>query len=253
MNKLVSAITVNSEILREEGEVVRLPFGTEYSIYLKNLNHNQRCVLNITIDGSPITGSGLVLDAGKSATLERPINDQRRFKFIERTPGIENYRGVNPEDGLIVIKFQYEVQNYNPPFIKYIDDYDILDNHKGISPRGFSSRSVTKGIFNQAYNTSVSSSVDYNISSQNQVGITGHGSVSNQVFSNTMVNTLETNVNTIVFRLQGYVYQKELKEIKKPINISTKKICSLCGRRFNSNVLYCPDDGNSLDFESSIF
>lgn len=35
-------------------------------------------------------------------------NQGNRFKFIERTAGVENHRGVGAEDGLIRVEFQFE-------------------------------------------------------------------------------------------------------------------------------------------------
>jgi len=36
--QMVAAVKVGGKVLRENGETVVLPFGSEYSVYLKNLN-----------------------------------------------------------------------------------------------------------------------------------------------------------------------------------------------------------------------
>ena len=52
-NQFVAVVKVNGKILREINDVVTLPFGTEYSIMLKNLSPND-CVATIEIDGQNV-------------------------------------------------------------------------------------------------------------------------------------------------------------------------------------------------------
>jgi hypothetical protein len=89
-----------------------VPFGSEYSILIKNL-HSTRAVVNVFIDGVNQTPSGLVIDAGRECDFERSLlngslNAGNKFKFIERTAGIEQHRGVQLEDGLVKIEYQFE-------------------------------------------------------------------------------------------------------------------------------------------------
>lgn len=240
-NKLVSAIKVNGVTLREDGEVVRLPYGTEYSIFFKNMNYARRCVLNIDIDGSPVTGGGLVLASGESATLEHPVGDQRRFKFIERTVGIEEFRGIRPEDGLVVIRFQFESADLLPTIQSYFSD-----NHSPLY------REDSYGAVPGASSIPCTArSASY---SANQIGITGHGSVSDQQFGTTYVRSLEPQVYTTVFHLLGVVSGTNEKHtlVSNPIDVKTKKVCSMCGRSFKSTLSYCPDDGNALGYNLTI-
>lgn len=111
--KLVASLKANGRILREFKDTVYIPFGSEYSILLKNL-HSTRALINIFIDGKNIVEGGLVLNAGQEVDLERSIvggnlNAGNKLKFIERTSAIENGpRGIKLEDGLVRIEFQYE-------------------------------------------------------------------------------------------------------------------------------------------------
>lgn len=111
--KLVASLKANGKILREFKDTVYIPFGSEYSILLKNLN-TVRAVVNVFIDGDNIVPGGIVLGVGQEVDLERSIknnnlNEGNRFKFIERTAAVENGpRGIKLEDGLIRIEFQYE-------------------------------------------------------------------------------------------------------------------------------------------------
>ena len=126
-SKLVASLKANGKILREFKDTVYIPFGSEYSILLKNL-HTARAVVNVYIDGDNMVPGGLVLDPGREVELERSIKNRNltegnRFKFIERTGNIEEHRGIKLEDGLVRIEFQYEqprpVVNINNNFLYY--------------------------------------------------------------------------------------------------------------------------------------
>ena len=115
--KFATAIKVAGKVLRESGEAVALPFGSEYSIYLKNMN-SVRALVRVEIDGVDATeGTSLIVEANGSVDLERFLKSSnyeegRKFKFIERTKKIENGpRGVGVEDGLIRIEFEFERPN----------------------------------------------------------------------------------------------------------------------------------------------
>lgn len=237
--QMVTAIKVDGHCLREEGSTVHLPFGTEYAIYLRNLNLIQRAVLNITIDGNNVSGNGLVLAAGQTAELERAINNNlnsgHKFKFLERTAGIEAHRGIRPEDGLIIINYQFE----KPPQL----NYDCIHTYFKNNIRGV--QCYASGTKHQSLS----------VNGSNQVGITGAGSVSNQSFNSTNVGVLEPQTYTIVYQLLGGVQFKDepIQTIRKPVTVNVKKVCSLCGRKYLSSALFCSDDGNALQYENAIF
>jgi hypothetical protein len=113
-NKLAAAIKVNGKVLREFKDTVYIPFGSEYSILVKNLN-SVRAVVNIYLDGDNVVPGGLVIDPGREIDLERWIkngnlSEGNKFKFIERTQAIEDGpRGIKLEDGLIRIEHQFEL------------------------------------------------------------------------------------------------------------------------------------------------
>ena len=112
--KLVASIKTKGKILREFKDTVYIPFGSEYSILLKNLN-TVRAVVNVFIDGENAVPGGLVIDPGRSVDLERWIkngnlSEGNRFKFIERTAAVEEGpRGIKEEDGLIRVEYQFEI------------------------------------------------------------------------------------------------------------------------------------------------
>jgi hypothetical protein len=111
---LVASIKVKGKILREFKDTVYIPFSSEYSILLKNLN-TVRAIVNVYIDGENAVPGGLVIDPGRLVDLERWIkngnlSEGNRFKFIERTAKIEEGpRGIKEEDGLIRVEYQFEL------------------------------------------------------------------------------------------------------------------------------------------------
>ena len=111
-DKLVVAIRANNKVLREQDDRVFIPFGKEYSIYIKNLN-SVRASVSLEIEGKPIfsDGSTLVVSANSFVEVERFVDRNdcgNRFKFIEKTDKISEHRGDKAEDGLIRILFKYE-------------------------------------------------------------------------------------------------------------------------------------------------
>ena len=124
-SKLVASLKANGKILREFKDTVYIPFGSEYSILVKNLN-TARALVNIFLDGENVVPGGLVIDPGREVDLERWIkngnlSEGNRFKFIERTSAIENGpRGIKLEDGLVRIEFQYEQSR---PVVNIADNF----------------------------------------------------------------------------------------------------------------------------------
>ena len=112
--KLVASIKSKGKVLREFKDTVYIPFASEYSILLKNLN-TTRAVVNVFIDGENAVPGGLVIDPGRTVDLERWIkngnlSEGNKFKFIERTQAIEDGpRGIKLEDGLVRIEYQFEI------------------------------------------------------------------------------------------------------------------------------------------------
>ena len=133
-SKLVASLKANGKILREFKDTVYIPFGSEYSFLLKNLN-TTRALVNVFIDGEDMTPGGLVLNAGQEVDLERSIKggnlkEGNKFKFIERTSAIEDGpRGVKLEDGLVRIEFQFE----KPPVsISNLSDWQKKQIYDGL-------------------------------------------------------------------------------------------------------------------------
>ena len=148
-NKLVASLKANGKILREFKDTVYIPFGSEYSFLIKNLN-TTRALVNIFIDGDDVIEGGLVLNAGQEVNLERYVKNGNlkagnKFKFIERTANIEEHRGVKLEDGLVRIEFQYEKPR---PVINVSNIYGNtgLDYPHGARNPWYSTNATTTGV-----------------------------------------------------------------------------------------------------------
>lgn len=133
---LAFAVKVGGKVLREfggaENKKVYVPFGSEYSLLVKN-QKSQRVLVHVSIDGQPIdTGAGFIIDANSEGEFERfvkSLSSGNKFKFIERTEKIENGpRGIKIDDGLIRIEFQYEKR---APIVEYDHVYrkTIVHDH----------------------------------------------------------------------------------------------------------------------------
>jgi hypothetical protein len=87
---------------------VSMPFNTEYGFLVKNQN-SVRVKLEIDIDGTCVTGGGLILDANRTETIERFVDSARRFKFVRASH--EAVADPTAEDnGSIVVRVTREYQ-----------------------------------------------------------------------------------------------------------------------------------------------
>ena len=241
-NNFAAAILSNGRVLREFGDTVYLPFGSEYKIRLKNLG-STRAKISIEIDGRCVTDSGLVLRAGETADLERFIADGNlasgnKFKFIERTSKIEEYRGIQVDDGVISISYQFEIPApvvspsvYRSPLRPqtegwYSSDLPVLPEGVILTNSAVAKQSV--------------------IAATNQVGITAEGSISNQSFGSTHWRGSTGPTHKLNIRLLGET--EDNGHIKEAITTKTKLQCKYCGTESPATSRFCSECGAALSF-----
>lgn len=115
-NKLVCSVKVNGKILREKildgNSTVLIPFGSEYSLIFKNLA-GRNAVVHVEIDGRDINSAkqGFYLQAGNTMEVEgfeKNYKTERKFKFIQKTDEISDFRGDKIDDGMIRVTWQFE-------------------------------------------------------------------------------------------------------------------------------------------------
>lgn len=250
-NNFAAAIIVGGKVLREFKDTVYLPFGSEYKVRLKNLN-NVRAKVSIELDGECVTDGSLVVNAFETTDLERFIRNGNltkgnRFKFIERSDKIEQYRGIKAEDGIVSIRYEFETPflsevtipvTYGRPFS--YRDYSTLCNQVNLN-----STPRTKGIPpspSASYGASVvQSSVKGAI---NDAGITVEGSLSNQTFSTTHWRGTAGVTHVMNIRLLGET--EDNVPVREAMTVKTKAKCKTCGTTNKATAKFCSECGTSL-------
>lgn len=244
-DKIAVAVKVNGKVLREVGDTVSLPFGTEYSILIKNLN-SVKAQVAVSIDGEDVAGK-LVLPPNSSLELERYIRDGNlesgnRFKFIERTQAVEDHRGARVDDGLIRVEgWREKVQPYIPvPIPRYYDNWRPAPPRPWRRPwdyMRFSGSMQAKSARPRPDSFMVQSSTT------SDTGITVPGSKSNQKFVNVSGFQLEPQSTIVVLKLRGEVVGVPF---TKPVTVKTKVSCTTCGKVSKSGVQFCSTCGTAL-------
>lgn len=273
-HKFAVAIKNNGKVLREHGESVALPFGSEYSIFLKNMN-SVRALVRVEIDGTDVTeGTKLIVPANGTLDLERFIKSENmeqgnRFKFIERTKKIEEGpRGIKIEDGLVRVEVEFEREPLpvkNVDWDKIYKDQLARDNNRWTLTKGLDmhystnaiGRSFSDGMIGQASISTATYSAN-NISASvstgdlsvvptnavlNDVGITVPGSVSDQKFTQGAWFPTDGVKHVLVLKLLGEI---EGKVVEKPVTVKTKPTCTTCGTVNKANAKFCRECGTAL-------
>lgn len=252
-DRFIAVVKVNGKILREINNVVRLPFGSDYTILLKNLESNRACI-NISIDGKDVLdGRSLILNPNSEEELKgflEGLNVKNQFRFIQKTQQIIDHRGDNIDDGIIRIEFSYEIPSYtvcnNTSNNFKIDYYRSFSNSGDGSyiPKPGSSGDICLDSLGQpqVYSCSTSPVLRENNISQDE-GITVKGRETSQNFKTTSIGNLGPS-KVIVIRLKGETSNNNI--VEKPIYVSDKIRCSSCGSSCKTNMKYCPNCGTYL-------
>jgi len=279
-NQFIAALKCNGKILREKGSEVLLPFNVEYSILLKNLAARAASV-KIDIDGQDVLrGRALVIKPKESIEIERFFDqaDQgNRFRFIQKTQEISDYRGDRIDDGCVRIEFTFirdeELQNiaiehhhhYHWHYRPWVDlypypyyEYPVItcDNSTYV-PESITYRNSDTFMNTPKAQDIVQSSIHSRCTSMNycntpfcatplvpKEGITVPGSISQQKLPEVKQPTnLEDASYVIIFTLKGY---HKGGTVQKPNTVDSKLKCSTCGLSSRSDAMYCSKCGTYL-------
>ena len=258
----VVEVKCKGKILRVQDDSVYLPFGSEYSLYLKNLN-SKRASVKISIDGEDVLdGSSLILDPNSNTELEgflKGNSARNKFKFIQKTKEIQDHRGDKVDDGFIRVEFAYEKPAVNYTILRedhhhYHYDWNYRNWFTGDSLDRYSSGGDIKGIVGQPVTATYCCNSSINDSNLNESslgkplddeGITVKGSECNQQFRYSSIGDLEQS-EVIIMKLKGITEKNEVK-IQQPITVTTKLQCSSCGRMSKSSNKFCPNCGTFLE------
>lgn len=269
-SNIVVVIKANGKILREVGDLVYLPFGTEYTILIKNLDKTRRAEARVTIDNTDAgKGSAFVIPRGGEIELKRFIggdkNQGNAFKFIERTEAIENARGIGALDGLIQVDFVFEqLQGYagTPNLVEILKrgeeerrrfghtDWEAIN--RKYQPK-FPLSSAPVMLYGATTTPAVMRGMTTGHSfgqmsamncSTNDAGITVPGQIVEQTFETVPGLKLDqASAGNIVLKLVG---QTEEKKVAKPVTVKSKPKCVTCHRVNKASAKFCSECGTSL-------
>jgi hypothetical protein len=263
-DKFVVAVKAGSKFLRDEDGVVKLPFGQDYSLYLKNLN-SRDAVVSVSIDGNDVLGGNqLVVRANSTADLLGFMEGnsvKNAFRFIELTKELEEKLGYSPEDSLIRCEITYRKEK---PITQIVDTV-YRYNHWDWQPRPyiwyggntFVSRGSSCGASDFSDNGNMTKSVScYGASASldggvvntsfraSDVGITVKGQECNQNFGTTYINDLEDQSHVLVLRLSGY--KDDNTKVETVVGSQEKLECPTCGLKNENKSKFCANCGTFL-------
>lgn len=238
--KLVVAVKVNGKVLREyydRDTEVYLPFGSEYSLYIKNME-NRKALVDVKVDGREVI-SRLIVNANSSTEVERffegDMNSGHKLKFIEKTDKISKYRGDFAEDGLVEVCYRFEEECQ-------INDYRTItlavDSPQWGGLTNTTSRASTFACIEQP--TEISASINQ----VNDRGITVEGGQSQQGYVCGHIGPLEISEHVIIIKLLGGTRKTQVK-VNKPVTVKTKFKCKTCGTRNVSSNKFCRECGTA--------
>ena len=245
-NNFIAVIKNEGKILREFNGDVRLPFGSEYSILLKNKD-SRKAVVSVSIDGTSVTENRIIVDGFSDVELVGFLEGtsvRNRFKFIQKTDEIIEHRGDNADDGIVTVEYWFEERvetvrqeietTWRKPWTYYNgDEYQKAWNTTG---------GALSSVDNCTATYACSSLPSNNVSPDE--GITVKGSEVNQDFNYGHTNKLENQSSVINIILKGY--QVSGVQVKVPLVASQKVQCPTCGMRAKSYAKYCSNCGTYL-------
>ena len=263
-NNFIVIVKCNGKVMREQNGAVTLPFGSEYSIMLKNKD-SRKAVASVEIDGEDVmNGHKYIVPANTSVELKgflKGLNAKNKFRFIKKTEEISDFRGDRLDDGLIRVEFWYE-EKYSSPLVWYPsinfnyefknNDYtiDYNDTSGGPTQYTFTSNFCSSNIDSGLSNCNIGESRKEVIKNKipEDEGITVKGSKTDQQFNYGSVGTLEINSSVIIIELKGTTKRAgKVMEVRKPITVSYRKQCSSCGKKWRSSMSFCGNCSTALD------
>lgn len=243
VNKFVVAVKHRGKVLRDSNGIVRLPFGADYSLMLKNKN-SVKALVDVEVDGKDVLdGNSLIIGPNEHTNLKGFMSGRKvrnRFRFIKKTKQISKYRGDRVDDGLIRVSFRFE----QPVFVDSIifTRYKEYGDYTGDS---FGTSDYSSGTFISSNNFCTYTTGGNNVAeSKSSDGITVPGAKTNQDFVIGNIGTLEPNSHVIILQLKGLTGKG--KKVKKPITIKTKLVCPTCGKHSKSSAKFCSRCGTYI-------
>lgn len=190
-----------------------MPFDTEYKILIKN-STSGRLRMDIDIDGSSVSGRGIIVNANSVEKLERFVDAAKRFKFVKAVgegsdPDVAD--PTNPENGIVKVKLYEE----NPPLLNM-----SLFNTNG--NWGYRHPDVTWWNSNDYRNATMYSS-NCSITATSSIGATVEGGISEQKFHSVSWNgDKDSDPFTFTFYVRGDNTLNDDPDYKEYLRLKTK-------------------------------
>jgi len=252
-NNFIAVIKHKGKILRDTNGVVRLPFGSEYSVLLKNKD-SRAAVANIEIDGEDVMGGHQYIVPGNSTRelkgFLKGLKATNKFRFIRKTKEIAEFRGDRLDDGIVRIEFKFEQKESIPWIVYPTFDSDTKRSRKNIDNDNYDGYHCGGTSIGNVSSTYTSNAMFCNTmcAPKSDEGITVKGSKVNQNFQYGNVGVLESFSNVINIILRGAVSKKgKVKRVKRPVLTKTKAQCQICGRKWKSSLKFCGNCSAALD------
>lgn len=260
----IAVVKTGGRIMREiTNGTVALPFGSEYSLLLKN-KESRKAVVSIEIDGKDVlSGKELIINPNSEIELKGFMDGmiaKNSFKFIQKTQDVVDHRGDRIDDGIIRISFRFEKQIAERKIFHdthvtrwHCDWYTPYWDYPYHRPPYYqtpgvycSSQSLTTGANSGAAvgaKSFTSSAINCSVPMQDE-GITVKGSEVNQCFVYGSTKELEDNAYVITLRLCGS--NPVGNPITEPITVNTILKCETCGKESKSSAKFCDKCGTAL-------
>lgn len=257
---LVVAVKAHNKYLKDIGNQVFLPFGTEYSLFFRNKDTRRVLVGPVMVDGKDVLNGTKVILSGDSEwnlegggkAFDPTQNKNYRFKFIEKTEKISEHRGDDPSDGLVSVTFQYEISSVVIKTFEHISHRDSsLSRRVNLDDMIIGGCAGTGEATNALYsmhmcdNSAMSSaSIPKTNFALQKSGMTTQGSSFDQSYSEGRAGKLERNKHVLTFGLYGQMSNGE--DVKEVVTPKTKLTCVTCGTENPLSGKFCNECGTNL-------
>lgn len=241
LNNFVVVVKCNGEILREKDGFVSLPFMSEYSLLIKNLN-SRKVSVKVNIDGKDVLDNqSIIIGSNLETEIEGFLKGtiaKNKFKFIQKTKQIQNHRGDRIDDGIIRVEFAFEKENHYEHYKPYYShrSFPLINDVKFCNTNDV-----------QFQSTSSLNSIQSNVKQSIPIfdeGITVKGSEINQNFNYGNIGELESS-QIIILKLRGEKSNGAF--IQNSVTVKTKFICPSCGKKSKSHAKFCDMCGTFLE------
>jgi len=286
-DKFVAVIKCRGKILRERNGYVTVPFGSDYSVYLKNLA-SRKAVVDVSVDGKDVLNrKQLILNPNETCNLEGFLKGKKvshKFRFAKRTKQTDRVRGSRIDDGLVRVEYRFERKKVDRPVIRPIpvdpwprrkcpwcggswyscdcnhwDDNDTVWYTSNLSDSSIGSSGLSADSSTYSCNYMNASSTLKSSPKRSTKRLSSRTKGRAKAEDGFTVKGSKSNQS---FQY-GYVGELETqrhvivlqikgtsrrgKRVRKPVTVRTKLQCPTCGKKSRSSAKFCSRCSTALD------